>query len=97
MSDCAIEVRGLSKLYRIGGEQKLYSTLRESVTGAITSRFRRNGNRAKSDARRFWALKDVNFQVQRGEVVGIIGRNGAGKSTAAENSFADHRSYRRRD
>ena len=28
-----------------------------------------------------WALKDVNFQVQRGEVLGIIGRNGAGKST----------------
>ncbi len=81
MNDCAIEVRGLSKLYRIGGEQKLYSTLRESVTGAITSRFRRNGNGAKSNARRFWALKDVNFQVRRGEVVGIIGRNGAGKST----------------
>jgi lipopolysaccharide transport system ATP-binding protein len=28
-----------------------------------------------------WALKDINFQVQQGEVLGIIGRNGAGKST----------------
>jgi lipopolysaccharide transport system ATP-binding protein len=29
----------------------------------------------------FWALKDVSFEVKRGEVVGIIGRNGAGEST----------------
>ena len=29
----------------------------------------------------FWALKDVSFQVRQGEVLGIIGRNGAGKST----------------
>lgn len=28
-----------------------------------------------------WALRDVNFEVNRGEVLGIIGKNGAGKST----------------
>jgi lipopolysaccharide transport system ATP-binding protein len=28
-----------------------------------------------------WALKDVSFEVKHGEAVGIIGRNGAGKST----------------
>lgn len=28
-----------------------------------------------------WALKDINFEVERGEVLGIIGKNGAGKST----------------
>jgi ABC-type polysaccharide/polyol phosphate transport system ATPase subunit len=27
------------------------------------------------------ALKDINFEVERGEVLGIIGKNGAGKST----------------
>jgi lipopolysaccharide transport system ATP-binding protein len=29
----------------------------------------------------FWAVKDVSFEVQQGEALGIIGRNGAGKST----------------
>ena len=29
----------------------------------------------------FWALKDVSFEVKQGEVLGIIGRNGAGKIT----------------
>ena len=28
-----------------------------------------------------WALKDINFEIERGEVIGIIGKNGAGKST----------------
>jgi lipopolysaccharide transport system ATP-binding protein len=29
----------------------------------------------------FWALRDVNFDIEEGDVVGVIGRNGAGKST----------------
>ena len=39
------------------------------------------GMATNGSSRFIWALKDVNFEVQRGEVVGLIGRNGAGKST----------------
>ena len=34
----------------------------------------------------FWALKDVSFDVEPGEVVGFIGRNRAGKSTSLKDS-----------
>ena len=29
----------------------------------------------------FWALRNINLEIEEGEIVGIIGRNGAGKST----------------
>ncbi|WP_370652026.1 ABC transporter ATP-binding protein [Caballeronia sp. TF1N1] len=37
--------------------------------------------RARQCVRTFWALKGIEFEVARGETVGIIGRNGSGKST----------------
>lgn len=38
-------------------------------------------NKKANDTKRFYALKDVSFTVDKGDVVGILGTNGSGKST----------------
>src|ERR1035437_9471724 len=38
-------------------------------------------HRLDADPNYFWALRDVNLEINQGEVVAIIGRNGSGKST----------------
>src|ERR1700730_18042920 len=44
-------------------------------------RIRERDTSTSQDPDTIWALKDVSFEVRHGEVLGIIGRNGAGKST----------------
>src|SRR5205823_5120363 len=56
--------------------------LREALMDILAAPFRRLGRPRLAAADDFWALRDVSFEVQQGEVLGIIGRNGAGKSTA---------------
>lgn len=40
-----------------------------------------NDRTLKASSEYVWALRDINFEVQQGDVIGIIGKNGAGKST----------------
>ena len=40
-----------------------------------------NNRATKGTTDYVWALRDINFQVEQGDVLGIIGKNGAGKST----------------
>ena len=40
-----------------------------------------NDRSIKGNSQYVWALKNINFEVKQGEVIGIIGKNGAGKST----------------
>lgn len=39
------------------------------------------GKNRRTRSSTFWALKDVSFSVQQGEAIGVVGRNGQGKST----------------
>jgi lipopolysaccharide transport system ATP-binding protein len=71
-----IEVKGLSKKYTIGS-QRPYLALRDVISEIVKNPFGISSQKKNT----FWALKDVSFSVDQGEVIGVIGRNGAGKST----------------
>jgi lipopolysaccharide transport system ATP-binding protein len=77
-----VTIDNVSKRYRIGGLRSGFLTFRGLLEGAVRAPFRRRKNSNGTDAQRtLWALKDINLEVQQGELVGIIGHNGAGKST----------------
>lgn len=67
-SDLAISVRGVSKAYQI--YDKPTDRLKQMIFGA-----------RRKFHEEFLALQDINFDVRKGETVGIVGRNGSGKST----------------
>jgi ABC-2 type transport system ATP-binding protein len=64
----AIEVRDISKQFRLYNEK--HTSLKERVIHG-----------GKMPFTPFWALKDVNVDINEGETFGILGRNGCGKST----------------
>ena len=66
MSDFAIQVKHLDKMYKL--YNKPSDRLRETLG-------------LKVPVKEHYALRDVSFDVKRGETVGIIGTNGSGKST----------------
>lgn len=70
-SSVVISVRHVSKCYT------LYNHPRTRLLHALRPQYAK-------EMQSVWALRDINFEVLRGEAVGIIGRNGSGKTTLLE-------------
>lgn len=75
-SDVAVRVDGLSKCYHI------YDRPQDRLTQSLMPRIHRLLSLPeKRYFREFWALRNVSFEIPKGQTIGIIGQNGSGKST----------------
>jgi lipopolysaccharide transport system ATP-binding protein len=71
----AIEFHNVSKFFRMDRDRP------RALQHLFVSLLRRKKRDEKRAVEVFWALRDVSFNVERGDSVGLIGTNGAGKST----------------
>src|SRR5215471_653479 len=88
MSDVAIHLEKIGKQYHIGRRVSRHKNLYDVMTDAFVSPFRRAGKLLRGQAtgatdldETIWALRDVSLEIKHGEMVGLIGRNGVGKTT----------------
>jgi lipopolysaccharide transport system ATP-binding protein len=89
MSKVVLKVENVSKQYRLGqlGTGTISHDLNRwwhTVRGKEDPYLKLGDTNDRSQlggSDYVWSLRDINFEVQQGEVLGIIGKNGAGKST----------------
>ncbi len=73
MSETAIRFSNVTKNFQLNAETK------QSISERVASLFGRNG--AAAEDRYFSAIKNIDFDIKKGETVGFVGTNGSGKST----------------
>jgi ABC-type polysaccharide/polyol phosphate transport system ATPase subunit len=78
MSSHGIDVEGVWKKFRRG---ELHDSLRDLIPAATRRLLRRAPQADVLEEDAFWAIQDVSFSLDSGQALGIIGANGAGKST----------------
>jgi lipopolysaccharide transport system ATP-binding protein len=72
----AIRVENVSKCFEIYDNPS--NRLKQFILPRLSRLFRKA---PKKYYREFWALKDISFEIKKGETIGIFGLNGSGKST----------------
>ncbi|MES2681817.1 MAG: ABC transporter ATP-binding protein [Bacteroidota bacterium] len=89
MSNVVLKAENISKQYRLGqlGTGTISHDLNRFVARVRGKedpylKVGDTNDRSKAGGSDYvWSLRDVNFEVNKGEVLGVIGKNGAGKST----------------